>query len=134
MFAPCATNLLKPRGLPIKRAPNSGWIQCAPTLPEDFQQASSELVELARAAISNPKMLCLDEPSSGLSVEEAAQLSAVFRRLNAQGTTILLVSHDMELMTISSTINVLSFGEIIATGGMSEVKSNRRVREAYLGV
>lgn len=92
------------------------------------------LVELARAAISKPKLLCLDEPSSGLSSDEVGQLMDLLRRLNGMGTTILLVSHDMELMAISSIIHVLCFGEIIATGGMSEVQADPRVREAYLGI
>jgi ABC-type branched-subunit amino acid transport system ATPase component len=92
------------------------------------------LVELARAAISRPKLLCLDEPSSGLSSEEVAQLMSILRRLNEAGTTILLVSHDMELMAISSIIHVLCFGEIIATGRMSEIQTHPRVREAYLGI
>lgn len=92
------------------------------------------LVELARAVISRPKLLCLDEPSSGLSSDEVAQLMSILRRLNETGTTILLVSHDMELMAISSIIHVLCFGEIIATGCMSELQAHPRVREAYLGI
>jgi ABC-type branched-subunit amino acid transport system ATPase component len=104
--------------------------QLAGRLPAGQQR----LVELARAAISKPKLLCLDEPSSGLSSEEVAQLMSVLRRLNETGITVLLVSHDMELMAISSIIHVLCFGEIIATGGMSEVQADPRVCEAYLGI
>lgn len=91
------------------------------------------VVELARAAVSKPRLLCLDEPSSGLSAQEVVELMDVLRRLNERGITILLVSHDMELMAISSRIHVLCFGEIIASGAMSEVQADPRVREAYLG-
>lgn len=91
------------------------------------------IVELARAAMLRPRLLCLDEPSSGLSSEEAAELVRAMRRLNGDGVTILLVSHDMELMAVSSLVSVLCFGQIIATGAMSEVQSDARVREAYLG-
>lgn len=104
--------------------------QLAGRLPAGQQR----LVELARAAISKPRLLCLDEPSSGLSADEVVQLVRILHRLNESGTTILLVSHDMELMGISSVIHVLCFGEIIASGGMSEIQADPQVREAYLGV
>ncbi len=103
--------------------------QLAGRLPAGQQR----LVELARAAISKPRLMCLDEPSSGLSSEEVVQLVRILRRLNEAGVTILLVSHDMELMGISSNIHVLCFGEIIASGSMSELQADPRVREAYLG-
>jgi len=103
--------------------------QLAGRLPAGQQR----LVELARAAISKPRLLCLDEPSSGLSSEESAHLMRTFRRLNEAGVTILLVSHDMELMTVSTVIHVLCFGKIIATGDMSAIQADPQVREAYLG-
>ncbi len=92
------------------------------------------LVELARAAIGKPTLLCLDEPSSGLNTEEVNQLMAMLRQLNAAGVTILLVSHDMDLVAIASHVHVLCFGEIIASGPFNTVKGDARVREAYLGV
>jgi ABC-type branched-subunit amino acid transport system ATPase component len=104
--------------------------QLAGRLPTGQQR----LVELARAAIGKPKLLCLDEPSSGLDPEEVTHLMSILRHLNNSGITILLVSHDMELMALSTIIHVLCFGEIIATGGMSQVRAEPRVREAYLGI
>ena len=92
------------------------------------------LVELARAAISAPRLLCLDEPSSGLNSEEVAQLMALLRELNRTGTTLLLVSHDMDLVTVATRIHVLCFGEIIASGPLQQIQGDARVREAYLGV
>jgi branched-chain amino acid transport system ATP-binding protein/nonpolar-amino-acid-transporting ATPase len=103
--------------------------QLAGRLPAGQQR----LVELARAAVGQPRLLCLDEPSAGSSPEEASDMMAALRRLNAAGTTILLVSHDMELMTISSAIHVLCFGQIIASGTFAEVQNDPRVRDAYLG-
>ena len=92
------------------------------------------LVELARAAMGRPRLLCLDEPSSGLNTEEVGQLMAALRRLNAEGVTILLVSHDMALVNVAPVIHVLCFGEIIASGALSAIQVDARVREAYLGV
>ncbi|MCY1517155.1 urea ABC transporter, ATP-binding protein UrtD [compost metagenome] len=76
----------------------------------------------------------LDEPSSGLNSEEIELLRAWILRLNGEGMTILLVSHDMGLMTICDTAHVLYYGEIIASGTLLEVQADPRVREAYLGV
>ena len=104
--------------------------QLAGKLPGGQQR----LVELARAAIGKPVLLCLDEPSSGLNTEEVAQLTAMLRQLNGEGITILLVSHDMDLVAVASHVHVLCFGEIIASGPFDSVKGDARVREAYLGV
>jgi ABC-type branched-subunit amino acid transport system ATPase component len=100
----------------------------------ELPAGQQRLVELARAAVGKPRLLCLDEPSSGLNTEEVGQLMSALRRLNAQGITILLVSHDMDLVTVAPVIHVLCFGEIIASGPLREVQSDTRVREAYLGV
>lgn len=91
------------------------------------------MVELARAVIAEPTLLCLDEPSSGLSVSEVQVLMEMLRRLNRDGMTILLVSHDMELMEVTGRIHALCFGEIIASGSLAEMRASPRVREAYLG-
>lgn len=92
------------------------------------------LVELARTSVSAPRLLCLDEPSSGLNGDEVDELKDALKRMHEAGVTILLVSHDMELMNVSSIVNVLCFGEIIARGDMEAMQSDPRVREAYLGV
>lgn len=91
------------------------------------------IVELARAYVGSPRLLLLDEPSSGLNTEEIEQLRRWITTLNAEGVTILLVSHDMGLMTVADTVHALYFGEIIASGPMAAIQANPRVREAYLG-
>jgi ABC-type branched-subunit amino acid transport system ATPase component len=92
------------------------------------------LVELARACVGQPALLCLDEPSSGLNSEEVARLMQTLQRLNREGLTIQLVSHDMDLVTVAGVIHVQCFGEIIASGALARIQTDARVREAYLGV
>ena len=92
------------------------------------------VVELARACIGGPRVLLLDEPSSGLNSEEIEVLRRWILELNRGGLTVFLVSHDMGLMTVCDEVHVLYFGELIASGGLAEVQTNARVREAYLGV
>ena len=92
------------------------------------------LVEIARAVVGHPRLLLLDEPSAGLNSDELKQLQQWLRQLKREGISILLVSHDMELMTISDLVHVLNFGEIVASGDMASIQQNPRVRDAYLGI
>jgi ABC-type branched-subunit amino acid transport system ATPase component len=91
------------------------------------------ILEIARALAGEPKLLMLDEPSAGLNREEMRQLTAAIRRINEAGLSILLVSHDMELMAVAEAVHVLNFGEIIARGDMAAIQQNADVREVYLG-
>jgi branched-chain amino acid transport system ATP-binding protein len=91
-------------------------------------------IELARALVSEPKLLLLDEPASGLNMRETSQLAELISTIRGKGVSILLVEHDMSLvMDISDEIVVLSFGRKIAQGKPREVQSNRDVIEVYLG-
>jgi branched-chain amino acid transport system ATP-binding protein len=100
----------------------------------DLTTGEQRMLELARGTLAAPDLLCLDEPSSGLNADESRQLRLMLEQLNRDGTTIFLVSHDMDLMEVASTVNVLCFGEVIAQGDFGSVKINPVVREAYLGV
>jgi branched-chain amino acid transport system ATP-binding protein len=92
------------------------------------------LLELARALATDPELLLLDEPASGLNTKETADLGQLIRRLRDQGITVLLVEHDMSLvMEVSDSILVLNYGEPIAEGTPAAVRSNAQVVASYLG-
>jgi len=104
------------------------------TLASNLTAGQRRILEIARAVVSEPKLLLLDEPSSGLNPEEIENLRRWIIRLRHEGMSVLLVSHDMELMTVTDLVHVLYVGEIITSGSMDEIKKNPRVREVYLGV
>jgi branched-chain amino acid transport system ATP-binding protein len=95
---------------------------------------SARLVELARALSTDPRVLLLDEPCSGLDERETDALGRLLTSLAAEGRAIVLVEHDTNLvLRVCGTVHVLDFGEVIATGTPDDVRRNPHVQEAYLG-
>ncbi len=92
-------------------------------------------VALARALVTDPKLLLLDEPAGGLGNEDIATLSQTVRDVAASGRSVLLVEHHVDfVMDLADRIVVLDFGKVIARGTPDEIRTNPRVEEAYLGV
>ena len=92
-------------------------------------------LEIARAMAAKPKLLFLDEPAAGMNPQETAELTELIRFIRDEfHISILLIEHDMSLvMNLCERIYVLDYGKIIASGVPEEIKSNKRVIEAYLG-
>jgi ABC-type branched-subunit amino acid transport system ATPase component len=108
----------------------SFWTRRAGDLPYGMQRR----VEIARALATEPSYLLLDEPAAGLNDKESAALGEVLLKLAQQGTGVVLIEHDIELvMNVSSRIFVMDAGAVIAAGKPAEVRSNPDVIAAYLG-
>jgi branched-chain amino acid transport system ATP-binding protein len=92
------------------------------------------MVELARALATEPKMLLLDEPASGLNTSEKRELGGLIIRIRDRGVTVLLVEHDMSMvMGLSDSVVVLHNGARIAEGSPAEIQGNEKVVRVYLG-
>ncbi len=100
----------------------------------DISGGQMKLVELARAMLAQPEVLLLDEPVAGVNPTLAKKLKTQIRRLHEQGTTFVLIEHDMEfVMDLADPIIVLDQGSVLTEGTPDGVRGDDRVIEAYLG-
>lgn len=103
-------------------------------LISSFSYGHQRLIEIARALAANPTLLLLDEPAAGLNSTEKLELHALLKRIAAQGLTILIIDHDMTLVSEAAQhITVLNFGRRIADGESMAVLRHPDVVSAYLG-
>jgi ABC-type branched-subunit amino acid transport system ATPase component len=100
----------------------------------EIPTGTARRVEVARALMTSPQVLLLDEPASGQDEAETEEFGDLLRMLAGEGTGILLVEHDVSLvMRVCDYIHMLDFGQIIATGTPEEIRHNPAVLDAYLG-
>jgi branched-chain amino acid transport system ATP-binding protein len=111
-----------------------GVADIADRLPGTLPFGVQKRVALARALVSEPELLLLDEPAGGLSAAELEELARRVRALRGR-MSVLLVEHHMDLvMSVCDRVVVLDFGRCVAAGTPAEVQSDQRVLDAYLGV
>ncbi len=123
--------LLREAQRQLERVGMAQWLhEPAGNLPMGPQR----LMEIARALCSDPALLLLDEPAAGLRHQEKEALAAVLRQLRAEGMSILLVEHDMDMvMGLCDRLVVMEFGTFLTEGTPEQVQQNPQVRAAYLG-
>ena len=101
-------------------------------LAANLSHGEQRNLEIGIALATEPKLLCLDEPTAGMSVTETHATVELIRRIAAD-LTILIVEHDMEVvMGLARTITVLHYGEVLAEGTPAQIQANPRVQEVYL--
>lgn len=106
----------------------------APLKPAQLSTGQRKLVAIARALVSRPRVLCLDEPAAGLDPTETGECAEMLRSIASSGVAILLVDHDMDLvLSVCDRVLVLDFGRVIACGTAHEVRTDPVVQAAYLG-
>ncbi len=104
----------------------------ADELAANLSHGDQRTLEIAIALATEPKLLCLDEPTAGMSVAETHATVELIRRIAAD-LTILIVEHDMEVvMGLAQRITVLHYGEVLAEGTPAEIQGDARVQEVYL--
>jgi branched-chain amino acid transport system ATP-binding protein len=100
----------------------------------DLSHGQQQWLEIGMALATRPRLLLLDEPTAGMSVEETSRTGELVQRLNADGTTIIAIEHDMAFVRqVATKVTVLNYGRIFRDGTIAEIESDSDVAQLYLG-
>ncbi len=103
-------------------------------LPAELSLGRRKLVGVARALVARPRVICMDEPAAGLDSRESALLGNSLRGIADNGTAILLIDHDMDMvLSTCDVLHVLDFGRTVTSGRPQDVRRDPAVLRAYLG-
>jgi branched-chain amino acid transport system ATP-binding protein len=109
-----------------------GLLGKADDLAANLSHGEQRNLEIGIALATEPRLLCLDEPTAGMSAAETHDTMALVRSI-AKNLTILIVEHDMQVvMALAQRVTVLHYGEVLAEGTPAEIQQNSRVLEVYL--
>jgi branched-chain amino acid transport system ATP-binding protein len=112
-----------------------GLMDVAGTVVKSLPFGRRHFVEIARAIVSEPKLLLLDEPATGLTEAERARLSALVRDIAARGCALVLIEHDLELVgRLCDRVMVINQGHHVFTGTPAAAQNDHQVVQAYLGM
>jgi neutral amino acid transport system ATP-binding protein len=112
----------------------TGIVKLAGDRAETLSYGQRKLLELAYVLIADPEIILLDEPAGGVNPTLIGTISERIRELNRQGTTFLIVEHNMEfVMGLCNQVTVLDYGNAVVSGPPEEIRNDRRVLDAYLG-
>ncbi|MGH6701904.1 MAG: ABC transporter ATP-binding protein, partial [Bradyrhizobium sp.] len=127
-------NDARERSAEALRVVNPALVRSVNRLVAELSYADRRRVEIARAIVSHPKLLLLDEPTAGMNASESEELALDIHKINQSGVTIIVVEHKMKFISdLASRVVVLNFGQKIAEGSYDEIRLNSAVIEAYLG-
>jgi branched-chain amino acid transport system ATP-binding protein len=111
-----------------------GLTELADARVDELPTGQARLVEVGRALASQPRVLLLDEPAAGQDESETTVFAGLLRELAAEGLTVVLVEHDVQLvLRVCDEVSVLDFGAVLACGTPAEIQGNQAVIAAYLG-
>jgi branched-chain amino acid transport system ATP-binding protein len=133
--------------LPATRREEQRMLACAEAMLElvglapfrdthatELPMGAQKLLEVVRALMAQPKLLCLDEPAAGLNDTETQELANLLRAIRTLEIPVLIVEHNMSLvMNVADQVVVIDSGAIIAKGTPAAIQNNKQVIEAYLG-